>query len=432
MAVFFYRHINLSVDPIIRQFDKETAKLEDNIIFRHDATMNQFEDLWQTRMTQQYHKPSTRLRELRAEEIKQKKKGQEAAFLQTREQIEDLEQKESAENEDNYWRDYHNSKERLLSKFKYELDNFHIQREKQRTLLQNRAKGIFTGPFEAPPAPRSITLKRPQKYSGLQSMAAKQKTKALPTLYKEESLIRTGLNAQQRHNLYQQSIDSSRRHVKLSINKTQSIENDFPESIIINGNEIIYEQTSKVDSKQKPRKKIRKVINASASPRSSVSSDKSEVRAKIPSDFDINNDGQKTREEESQKNKDDNKTDITTDFDVDSTSQENEISDQNQKGTSDDFVFDERKKVSKEIGKSSSNKSSEANKEDKESSEANKEDKESSEANKKEDKESSEANKEEEGKAEKKSSANDDFEAHESNEKSESSEAARKELKEKS
>lgn len=203
-------------------------------------------------MSRQYHKPSTRLRELRVEESKQKKKGQEAAFLQTREQIEDLELKETAENEDNYWRDYQNSKERLLNKFRYELDNFHLQREKKRALLQNRVKGVYTGPFETPPAPRSITLNRPRKYSGLQSMTAQQKTKALPNLYKEQSLIRTGLNAQQKQNLYQQSIDSSRRQVKLSINKTQSIENDIPESIVINGNEV-FDQDNEV--KRKPTKK---------------------------------------------------------------------------------------------------------------------------------------------------------------------------------
>ena len=142
--------------------------------------MKQFEELWQTRMSRQYHKPSTRLRELRVEESKQKQEGQEAAFLQTREQIEDLELKETAENEDNYWRDYSHSKERLLSKFKYELDNFHLQREKKRALLQNRAKGVYTGPFETPPAPRSITMNRPRKYSGLQSMSGQHTAKGRP------------------------------------------------------------------------------------------------------------------------------------------------------------------------------------------------------------------------------------------------------------
>ena len=155
---------------------------------RHQQTLSQFEDLWQNRMAQQYAKPSSQLRELRAEEKQQTLNGQTSQSKQTREQIAELEQKESFENEENYYHDYAKSKQRILNKFNVELENFRFQREKQRILLKNRVKGMYTGPFEPEPTPRSITMNRPNKYAGLQSIALQQKTKVLPNLYKQSSI----------------------------------------------------------------------------------------------------------------------------------------------------------------------------------------------------------------------------------------------------
>jgi hypothetical protein len=178
----FLAIVNLtrSNDPIVQDFDHETQHREQVIFADQQRAMQQFEKRWAERVIRRYQKPSSRLRQMRVNQLDRLNAGEEEAALQLQTEIEAREAEERQTAEEQYWKDYRNARRRIGEQFAEEISEFRAIRERLRSKLVVRSTGMFTGPFDRVPASKSITAVRPRPFS---TMAQRPNDQVLPPLY---------------------------------------------------------------------------------------------------------------------------------------------------------------------------------------------------------------------------------------------------------
>jgi hypothetical protein len=128
------------VDPEVALFDEETDWKESLMERRHELTLSHFDNLWETKMREQYSQPSTRLQKLRKIKIEMEESGDIIGSTEIDEEIKDLQAQEDEECENRYEADYAKARLKLMERFQKEYDDWEGQRERERSMIIARSK----------------------------------------------------------------------------------------------------------------------------------------------------------------------------------------------------------------------------------------------------------------------------------------------------
>jgi hypothetical protein len=182
-------------DPVVADFDRETRARERTIVGDQAGHAQKFENAWAEERLKQHQKSSEKVVELRNQLRELVTAGDDDAARELQEEIAATEAEEREVQEQQYWADYQAAKLKFNDRLQNQLNEFRAFREKLRAKLVNRAKGIYTGPFDVPPAPRSITVVRPHPYANVLSkprpkiMAPLCNTRTSPQLRRKTATI---------------------------------------------------------------------------------------------------------------------------------------------------------------------------------------------------------------------------------------------------
>lgn len=139
---------------------------------RQKQILNQFEEIWKTKVSVEYTQDSKQLQSLKQEHKKLYSIGLKANAAELQDQISQLEEEEANESQKKYEQDYKKAKIHLFEKFEIERITFRKDRQRQRSMLVSRihrnvpiTRPKLTSLFSCCHANSSLTNKRPIKRS---------------------------------------------------------------------------------------------------------------------------------------------------------------------------------------------------------------------------------------------------------------------------
>ena len=143
-----------SVDPIIKDFNHETALKTRQMNMKQQQELDRFEERWGSRMKFRYMKHSEYFYKISFEENECRQSGEQQKADALREELIELQQQEDEENERRYIEDYEMAKEKLLRRFDEERKALMRQRRALKAKAEERSKGIQLGPVIRDPVPK--------------------------------------------------------------------------------------------------------------------------------------------------------------------------------------------------------------------------------------------------------------------------------------
>jgi hypothetical protein len=164
-----------SAHPIVEDFDRETASQAQLLRYSHRRQLAEFEDHWNIGLIAKYALPSAAVRalRLRRHEHAAAGDGDTAAALDAEADALEVREREAAAAR--FRRDCAAARTRLEERMRAQKRAFAAGRERLRARVLLRVHGLYVGPVERLPPPRSITATRPPS-------PARVRAPALPAL----------------------------------------------------------------------------------------------------------------------------------------------------------------------------------------------------------------------------------------------------------